>query len=184
MRKKTIDYFSKVNLKQIVNLLFFSPLIFSLFIYIYKRGYEIRIALLLIYILFLYLVIRSLWLLATPKNDTLKYKEKAIKLQANDICPLCSLNRLSNNQLKIGYRKRYWEFEDRFTSFSYATSNAELFERINICTQCSEKYKSHSKSLLKLFFKNPSKILLKRKYGFKRGIVYSFELWNLTSNDI
>lgn len=172
----------KVNWKQIIALLLYSPLLYALFKDVYEKGNNITIILSLIYLFFLYLIVRSIWLLATPLDTKIIFKKDVSKIISNGICALCNKNSISLNMLKIGYRKRYWTFGYKVIYFSYSTTCSELFTRIHICDSCVSQYKKNSKSkLFSIFARNPSKKLLKQKYGYRIGIQYPFETWNITT---
>jgi hypothetical protein len=171
----------KINGKQIIALLLYSPILYSLFKDVYEKGSNITFILSLIYLFFLYLVFRSIWILATPLDNKINFKNNVAKVISGGICPFCRQNDVSTNKLKIGYRKRLWSFGYKIIYFSYSTTCHELFTRIYICNPCEEKYKKNSNSkFYALFARNPSKKLLKMKYGYKIGIQYPFEAWNIT----
>lgn len=171
----------RINFKQIITLLLFLIIPIDFIESLYGVGVNLNITTLMLCLLFLYACFRAFWLLATPLENKIIFKNDIQKVIPKGICPLCKSNFISSNMLKIGYRKRHWAIGYMIFYISYSTSCSELFTHINICNECTKKYKKISNSkFLFIFARNPSKKLLKQKYGYRLGIQFPFESWNIS----
>lgn len=134
------------------------------------------IVLILIYIP----IVRYLWVLGTPFNEDVNLKTNSSKLLDNGICPFCGKRNYSSKKIKVGYRKRCWEFHYRIFYLKYRISINNFNKFIYICHKCESRYLFYSKyKIFSWFAINPSKKILKRKYGCIRGLEYPFESWNI-----
>jgi len=133
-------------------------------------------ALILIYIP----ILRYLWVLGTPINNDIKFNASSAKLLNKGICPFCGKRNYSPKKIKVGYRKRYWEFHYRVFYIKYRITTDNFNKFVNICHKCESRYLFYCKyKIFSLFARNPSKKILKRKYGCIRGLEYPFESWNI-----
>ena len=128
----------RINFKQIIIFLLFVIFSINFFEAIFGEEDHFYIFTLIIYLLFLYTSFRLFWLLATPLDNKIIYKNDIQKVIPKGICPLCKSNFISSNMLKIGYRKRHWAIDYRIIYIRYATSCSELFTRIYICNECGK----------------------------------------------
>lgn len=173
----------RINFKQIIAFIFIAPVLFSLYAsFPIPNNYSTVLLQLFVFLSTLYFFIRFLWLLGSSHDDELYFKESVLRNINSNICPLCSLEQVSNSTLSIGYRRRKWsDFLYKVYYIKYSYRNIELTTKVRICKSCEHNYLLISKQkLLSLFHVNPSIKLLKRKYGYLRGIKFPYEKWNIS----
>lgn len=173
----------RINIKQVLAIIFIFPFLLSLYIgFPITKNFPALILQTIVFVSTLYFFVRFVWLLGTSSGDEILFKESVIKNINKNYCPYCGSNQASNSFLEIGYRKRLWsDFVYKVYYIKYSTRMNELTTKIKICHSCEERYFLVSKyKLLSVFHINPSIKLLKRKYGYLRGIKFPFEKWNIS----
>lgn len=133
--------------------------------------------------IFAYLTIVLLYVTAKPTNEEVVQKPETTAALAKGICPFCHSNPLGPYTIKVGYRRRqYSNFRYMVFWIGWSHSMLEPHMRIPICEPCRKKYlNACSKRLLPKGVRNPSRAILKRKPGYRRGLVFPFETWNIKS---
>lgn len=97
------------------------------------------------------------------------------------ICPICRVRESSTHLLSVGYRKRFWKIAYRIFYITYSFEVNELTTKINICDVCKDRYLFLSNyKILSIFYRNPSKRVLKKKVGYLIGLQFPFEKWNIS----
>lgn len=122
------------------------------------------------------------WTQGKPDNEDIILNENAGEQVFNGNCPLCRENQAENIDLEVGYRARVWgNLQYKVFFFSYTTREKELNAKVRICKECMKHYLLVSRfKLLSIFYKNPSTIVLEKKYGYLRGLKFPYEKWNIT----
>ncbi len=87
----------KINSKQIIALLFYSPYFIAIFKNIDEIDSNLSLFAVLMNLLFLYFIFRSIWLLGTPLDNKIFFKGKTSEIISKGICPLCNRNEMSLN---------------------------------------------------------------------------------------
>lgn len=134
-------------------------------------------------LLIAYWTVRLLYVMADPIDQEILQTPRTANSIHRDICPLCNTEPLSPYTLKVGYRRgRYSDFKYFVIWIQWSHSYEEIYSQIPICDHCRTRYlKACTRRLLPKGMRNPSKAILRRKLGYRRGIVFPFETWNVKS---
>ncbi len=130
-----------------------------------------------------YLTTVLLYVTARPSNDEVVQKLETTAALAKGICPFCRSNHVGSYTVNVGYRRRqYSNFRYMVFWIEWSHKMLEPHMRIPICDDCRTNYlKACSKKILPKGIRNPSRAVLKRKPGYRRGLVFPFETWNIKS---
>ena len=140
---------------------------------------------------FLFLAFITYWLAcfffvtAEPIDEKVLQTTKTIDSLAKSTCPFCQEEPISAATLKVGYKRgRYSDFKYMIILISWNHAYQEISSRIPIGESCKARYLKASSRFMFLprGMRNPSKTVLKRKWGFRRGLVFPFEPSNLKSS--
>lgn len=170
----------RLNVKQAITLLVGGSMIVSA---LDGMANHPSIALFLLSALITYWTARLFYLTADPIDEEVFLTSKAQTALSKGICPFCATEPIAPQTLKVGYKKgRYSNFKYKVFWIEWSHSYHELNIRLPICDGCRTKYLT---ACLRRFppkgMRNPCKIVLKRKLGYRRGIQFPFESWNLKS---
>jgi hypothetical protein len=134
-------------------------------------------------LLFAYCMACLIYLTADPIDEEILQTPQTIGSLSKSICPFCNTNPISPYTLKVGYRKGLHNFKYCGFWFEWSRSYREIYSRIPICEHCHAKYlNSCSRKFLPKAMRNPSKIVLQKKLGYRRGLKYPFETWLVKSS--
>lgn len=131
-----------------------------------------------------YWTVRLFYVMATPIDEEILLNTQTKNSLTKGICPLCNIEPLSTNTIKVGYKRgQYTDTKYYIIWIQWSHSFREIYSRIPICERCCIKYlKACSRKFFPKRMRNPSKILLRRKLGYRRGLVFPFETWNIKSS--
>lgn len=131
-----------------------------------------------------YWTVGLFYVTATPIDDKILHTPGTQEAILKNTCPFCGTEPISSYTLKVGYKRgQYSDFKYMLIWIQWRHSRREIYARLGICESCRRKYlKACSRKILPKGMRNPSKIVLRRKLGYRRGIVFPFESWNLKSS--
>ena len=131
-----------------------------------------------------YWTFRLFYVMATPIDEEVLLNSQTKDSLTKGICPLCKIEPSSTNTIKVGYKRgQYRNTKYYIFMIQWTHSIHQIFLRIPICEHCRIKYiKACSRKFFPKMMRNPSKILLLRKLGYRRGLVFPFETWNIKSS--
>ena len=124
------------------------------------------------------------WMLAYPLNEAVHLNSEARNSLELGRCPICGLNHVDEHRLQVGYRKPRFQFVAwTWYGFRYRFWFDELTVYLPICNACCKQFlNAASKSFPFVLMGNPSKLVLRRKYGWLRGVQFPFLASNVQSN--
>ena len=127
-------------------------------------------------LLIAYCTVRFFYVTADPIDEGIPQTSQTVNSLSKSICPFCNTNPLSLYTLKVGYKKGLHNFKYCGFWIEWSHSYHEIYSRIPICEPCRTKYlKACSRKLLQKGMRNPSKVVLRRKLGYRRGLEFPFE---------
>jgi hypothetical protein len=123
------------------------------------------------------------WMLAYPLNGAVHLNSEARNSLEHGRCPICRLNHLEDHRLQVGYSKPRFQFvEWTWYGFRYRFWVDELAVHLPICNGCCKRFlNAASKTFPSVLMRNPSKLVLRRKYGWLRGVQFPFLASNVQS---
>ena len=171
---------SRLNDKQLIISLFGGVCTLLLFYWAIRNPSILGFGLSL---LFAYCIACFFYLTADPIDEEILQTPQTINSLSKSICPFCNTDPLSPYTLKVGYKKSLHNFKYCGFWIEWSHSYHEIYSRIPICENCCTKYlKACSRKLISIVMRNPSKVVLRRKLGYRRGLEFPFETWHVKSS--
>ena len=105
-------------------------------------------------------------------KNGVKFTNKTIRLVSGGICPLCTTNVVSDIRLRVGYAPNLYSFPNKYIRMIVDKFVGELADSVPICENCKKEF-------LEYRISDPSKTLLRHKFGMHRGLKNPYSQENI-----
>jgi hypothetical protein len=128
---------------------------------------------------FLYLLLRFVWIIASPTDTSVSLKPRASAAQAKGLCPVCGRHEQGHKTLTVGYRKPT-KLSLRLGGIDPLLLGEGLVDDLHlsvpVCDRCATRFEHISRlGFFAPALLDPSFKVLRRKPGYLRGLRHSFD---------